>query len=81
MARYRVRYADYAAEQLSQLPRPMRTVFDARIADLKRAPDVVGDYDTRTGSFSTAFGETGIILYVFSDKIDMVTIFRVTWLE
>jgi hypothetical protein len=58
MARYRVRYVSYAAEQLSQLPRSLRTAFDARAEDLKQDPYVAGDYDKRTGSHSTTFGET-----------------------
>ncbi len=44
MARYRVRYVSYAAEQLSQLPRSFRITFEARVEDLKRDPYVAGDY-------------------------------------
>jgi hypothetical protein len=81
MARYRVRYVTYASEQLAQLPRSMRTAFDARVGDLESDPDAVSDYDKHEGSYTTSFGGTGIILYTFSDKIDMVTVLRVTWLE
>jgi mRNA-degrading endonuclease RelE of RelBE toxin-antitoxin system len=81
MARYRVRYVSYAAEQMSQLPRSLRTAFDARVEDLKRDPYVAGDYDERTGSYSTTFGEAGIILYTVSDEIVTVTIIRVNWVK
>lgn len=81
MTWYRVRSASYAAEQLSQLPRSLRTAFDAKIADLKRDPYVAGDYNERTGSYSTTFGEMGIILYTVSDEITTVTIIRVNWVK
>lgn len=81
MARYRVRYVSYAAEQLSQLPRSLRTAFDARVEDLKDDPYVAGDYDEATGSYSTTFGEAGIILYTVSDEIVTVTIIRVNWVK
>lgn len=82
MARYRVRYADYAAEQLSRLPRSLRTEFDARVDDLARDPYTVGDYDESTTSYTTTFGGgTGIVLFVVSDVIDMVTIIRVNWVK
>lgn len=57
MARYRVRYGDVAEEQRSQLPHSVRTVFEARIEDLRRDPYLVGDYDKRQGWYSTTFGE------------------------
>ncbi|MGH3971990.1 MAG: type II toxin-antitoxin system RelE family toxin [Pseudonocardiaceae bacterium] len=82
MAQYRVRYVSYAAEQLSHLPRAPRAAFHAKIEELKRDPHAAGDYDEHTGSYSTTFGGgTGIILYVGSDEIDMVTIIRVNWVE
>ncbi|MGH3823369.1 MAG: type II toxin-antitoxin system RelE family toxin [Pseudonocardiaceae bacterium] len=81
MARYRIRYVSYADEQLNQLPRELRPAFDARVEDLKNDPYVVGDYDERTGSYSTTFPEMGIILYVVSDKIGTVTIIRVNWVK
>ncbi|MGH3870243.1 MAG: type II toxin-antitoxin system RelE family toxin [Pseudonocardiaceae bacterium] len=81
MARYRVRYVTHAADQLNQLPRSMQAAFDARVDDLKRDPYAAGDSAKCDGSYTTAFGGTGVILYTFSDQIDMVTILRVTWLE
>jgi hypothetical protein len=81
MARYRIRYVSYAAEQLSQLPRSLSTAFGARIEDLKRGPYLAGDYDKRTGSYSTTFGEAGIILYIVSDEIVTGTIIRVNWVK
>ncbi|MGH3764339.1 MAG: hypothetical protein ACRDTX_04205 [Pseudonocardiaceae bacterium] len=87
MARYRVRYVTYATEQLDQLPRSMRTAFDARVGDLERDPYVVGKYDKRKDNYTTTFGGSGIILYTFSDQYTfsdgkaMVTILRVTWLD
>ena len=81
MARYRVRYVSYAAEQLSQLPRSLRTAFDVEAEDLKRDPYVAGDYDEHTGSYSTTFGATGIILYTVSDEIVTVTIIRINWVK
>jgi hypothetical protein len=81
MARYRVRYGDVAEEQRSQLPHSVRTVFEARIEDLRRDPYLVGDYDKRQGWYSTTFGEMGLIFYVASDKIDTVTVTRVFWLK
>lgn len=59
----------------------MRTVFDARIDDLERDPCVACAYDDGWGSYSTTFGETGIIHYVFSDENVTVTIIRVMWCE
>lgn len=80
MTRYQVRYASYAAELLSQLPRSLREPFKAKVSDLELNPHVVGDYDGSTGSYSTSFGSgEGIILYVVSDEIAMVTIFRIYW--
>ncbi len=81
MARYRVRYVSYAAEQLNQLLRSWRTSFDARVDDLKCDPYVAGDYDERAGSYSTTFGAVGIILYVVSDEIAAMTILRVNWVK
>ncbi len=81
MPRYRVRYASYANEQLSQLPHSLRTAFDARVEDLTHDPYRAGDYDQRTGSYSTTFGEAGIILYTVSDEIATVTIIRVNWVK
>lgn len=82
MARYLVRYVDVADEQRSQLPHSVRTVFEARVEDLRRDPYLVGDYDKRQGYYySTTFGEMGLIFYVASDKIDTVTITRVFWLK
>lgn len=81
MARYRVRYVSYAAEQLDQLPPSLRTGFDARVDDLTHDPSLAGDYDQRTGSYSTTFGEAGIILYTISDEIATVTIIRVNWVK
>ncbi len=48
MARYRLRYVTYPAEQLRHLPRSLRAAYDARIEDLERDPYVAGDYDERT---------------------------------
>ena len=79
MARYQVRYVTYAAEQLNQMPRSLRIAFDARIDDLERAPYIACSYDDGWGSYSTTFGETGIIHYVFSDENAKVTIIRVMW--
>lgn len=79
MARYQVRYVTYAAEQLNQMPPSIRTVFDARIDNLERAPHVDCVYDDGWGSYSTTFGETGIIHYGFSEENAKVTIIRVMW--
>ncbi len=82
MARYRVRYVSYAAEQQSRLPRSLRTEFDASVEDLARDPYAVGRYDERTNSYTTTFGGgTGIVLFVASDVIDTVTIIRVNWVK
>jgi mRNA-degrading endonuclease RelE of RelBE toxin-antitoxin system len=80
VAKYHVRYVTYANEQLGQLPQSLRTAFDIRIEDLKEDPYVAGDYN-EVGSYSTTFGETGIILYTVSDEITTVTILRVTWVQ
>ena len=72
MGRYRVRYVSYSNEQLSRLPRSLRTAFDARV--LQDDPYVAGDYNEDIGSYSTTFGKPGIILYVVSDEIATVTI-------
>ncbi|MGH3695933.1 MAG: hypothetical protein ACRDRX_18400 [Pseudonocardiaceae bacterium] len=62
MARYCVRYVSYAEEQLSRLPRALRTEFDARVEDLARDPYAVGDYDKGTNSYTATFGGgTGIV--------------------
>ena len=74
MTRYRVRYVSYANEQLSRLPRSLRTAFDARVEDLQDDPYVAGDYNEDIGSYSITFGKPGIILYVVSDEIATVTI-------
>ena len=84
MARYRLRYVTYAAEQRCHMPRSLRAAFDARIEDIERNPYVVGDYNEGVGSYSTTFSggeESGVILYVVSDEIMMVTIFRVNWVK
>jgi hypothetical protein len=82
MARYDVRFVTYAAEQLSQLPHSVRTAFDATIEDLRRDPRVVGVYDRREGYHSATFGGgMGMIFYVVSDEIVMVTITRVLWFK
>ncbi len=81
MAQYRIRYVSHAEEQLRQLPRSLRTAFDAKIEDLKRGPTIAGDYNERTCDYSTAFGPTGIIIYAVSDMLDAVTIYRVSWLK
>lgn len=82
MARYRVRYVSYAAEQLGRLPRSVRAEFDGRLEDLARDPYAVSDYDKSTNSYTTTFGGgTGIVLFVASDVIDMVTIIRVNWVK
>jgi hypothetical protein len=83
MARYQVRNVPYADEQLSQLPRSWRTAFDARVEDLKDDPYAVGDPNEETRSYFTTFGEEGrgIIQYMISDEITMVTILRVNWVE
>jgi len=59
MVRYLVRNVSYADEQLSQLPRSLRTAFDARVEDLKDDPYAVGDPHEDTRSYSTTFGEGG----------------------
>jgi hypothetical protein len=82
MARYRVRYVSYAAEQLRQMPRSLRAALDAKVDDLERDPYAAGDYDERRCSYSTAFSggdEDGIILYMISEEIDAVTILRFFW--
>jgi hypothetical protein len=84
MARYRVRYVTYAAEQLRQLPRSLRTAFDVKVDDLERDPCVIGEHDEDTLWYSTTFGggdEEGIILYMISSEILMVTILRVFWVK
>jgi hypothetical protein len=81
MARYQVRNIPYADEQLSQLPRSWRTAFDARVEDLKDDPYAVSDPNEETRSYSTTFSEAGIILYMISDEIAMVTILRVNWVQ
>lgn len=81
MVRYLVRNVSYADEQLSQLPRCLRTAFDARVEDLKDNPYAVGDPREGTRSYSTTFGEGGIILYVISDEIATVTVLRVNWVD
>ena len=80
MAQYLVRYVTYANEQLGQLPQSLRTAFDAKIEDLKEDLYVAGDYN-EVGSYSTTFGETGIILYTVSDEIATITILRVNWVQ
>lgn len=82
MARYRVRYASYAAEQLHQLPPPLRIAFDAKVADLERAPYTADEHSEERVWYSTTFSggnEDGIILYMISTEIRTVTIFRVFW--
>ncbi|MBV8540865.1 MAG: hypothetical protein JO063_13215 [Pseudonocardiales bacterium] len=84
MARYRLRYATYAAEQLRHMPRSLRAAFDVRVEDLERDPYVTGDYNEGVGSYSTTFSggeESGVILYVVSDEIMMVTVLRVNWVK
>lgn len=81
MAQYDVRYVTYADEQLSQLPRSVRTAFDASVHDLRRDPYLIGVYDKREGCYSTTFGGIGLIFYVVSDEIVMVTITRLFWLK
>ncbi|MGH3548579.1 MAG: type II toxin-antitoxin system RelE family toxin [Pseudonocardiaceae bacterium] len=82
MARYHLRYTSYADEQLSRLPRSLRTEFDATVEDLARNPYAVGDYDKSTNSYTTTFGGgTGIVLFVASDVIDTVTIIRINWVK
>jgi hypothetical protein len=81
MARSRVRYVSCTDEQLSQLPHSLRTAFDAKVEDLTRDPYVTGDYNESIGSYSTTFGEAGIILYTVSDEIVTVTIIRVNWVK
>ncbi|HZD15770.1 MAG TPA: hypothetical protein VE196_11745 [Pseudonocardiaceae bacterium] len=81
MARYQVRNVSYADEQLSQLPRSSRTAFDARFEDLRNDPYAIGDPHEDTCSYSTTFGEAGIILYMISDEIATVTILRVNWIR
>jgi hypothetical protein len=81
MARYRVRYVSYADERLSRLSHSVRTAFDARVEDLKDDPYVAGDYNESIGSYSTTFGEAGIILHTVSDEIVTVTIIRVNWVK
>jgi hypothetical protein len=81
MAQYRVRNVPYADQQLSRLPHSLRTAFDARVKDLKDNPYAIGDLHEGTRSYSTTFGETGIILYMISDAIAMVTILRVNWVD
>lgn len=56
-----MRYASYANEQLSQLPRPLRT-FDARVEDLKDDPYVAGDYNEDIGSYSDRARQLGRLL-------------------
>jgi mRNA-degrading endonuclease RelE of RelBE toxin-antitoxin system len=77
MVRYLTRNVPYADEQLSQLPRSLRTAFDARVEDLKDDPYAVDDPHEGTRGYSTTFGEGGIILYMISDEIATVTILRV----
>ena len=82
MSRYRVRNVSYADEQLCQLPRSSRTAFDARVEDLKDDPYAIGDPNEDVpGSYSTTFGEAGIILYMISDKIATATVLRVNWVD
>jgi hypothetical protein len=81
MARYQVRNVPYADEQLSQLPRSWRTAFDARVEDLKDNPYAVGDPHEHTRTYTTTLGEAGIILYMISDEIAMVTVLRVNWVQ
>ncbi len=82
IARYRVRYAPHAAEQLRQLPPPLRIAFDGKVADLERDPYTAGEHgETEVWHSTTVSGgdEDGIILYMISEKIATVTIFRVFW--
>ncbi|MDQ2884342.1 MAG: hypothetical protein M3Y48_25190 [Actinomycetota bacterium] len=81
MARYDVRYLTYAAEQLRQLPRSVRTTFDTSVDDLRRDPYLIGVYDKREGCYSTTFDGMGLIFYVVGDEIAMVTITRLFWLK
>lgn len=81
MGRYQVRYVTYAGEQRLQLPPSACTALDAKVEDLKRDPYEVGEHDKNKGSFTAAFLDTGIIMYTVSDKIDMVTVLRILWIE
>ncbi|MCA1693763.1 MAG: hypothetical protein LC749_03020 [Actinobacteria bacterium] len=81
MARYQVRNVSYADEQLSQLPCSSRTAFEARVEDLTDNPYAVGDPHECTRSYTTTFGEVGIILYMISDEIATVTILRINWVR
>lgn len=81
MARYQVRNVPYADEQLSQLPRSSRTAFEARVEELKNDPYAVGDPHEGTRSYTTTFGEAGIILYMISAQISTVTILRINWVQ
>lgn len=79
LARYQVRYVSHAAEQLRQMPRSLRIVWEAKVEDLERAPDVAGDHDERKYSYTATFSsgnEDGIVLYMISEEIAMVTILR-----
>jgi hypothetical protein len=84
MARYRIRYVTYAAEQLCQLPRLLRIAFDAKVDNLERDPYVIGEHDEDTLWYSTTFSggdEEGIILYMISPEILMITVLRVFWVK
>jgi hypothetical protein len=82
MARYQVRYVTYAEEQLRQLPASLCPAFDARLEDLKDDPYSVGDRSPEDKrSYTTTFGKPGIIQYVVSDEILMVTVIRVNWVD
>lgn len=84
MARYQVRYVSYAAEQLCQLPGPLRVAFDVKLDELKRDPYIAGDYHEPSCWYSTSFSsddEDGIIIYMISEEIVTVTLLRIFWIK
>jgi hypothetical protein len=60
------------------VPARLRTVFDARLADLKDETPATfdDDPDEDTGSYTITFSEVGVIYYTISNEIISMTMIR-----
>lgn len=78
---YSVRFVTYALDQWEALSPAGRAAIDVKIRELEEDPFANGQYDQANETWSSSFGDgMGVILYLISEDIVMVTVLRLAWM-
>jgi mRNA-degrading endonuclease RelE of RelBE toxin-antitoxin system len=78
-SRYTVRFVTHAEEQRQALPPAGRQALELKVRELEEDPFRDAEHKAADDSWTSTFGEWGVILYVVGERIVTVTVLRVTW--